>query len=218
MPTRSFPARGRRTLLHCALSATLAATFSGLANAASTQSLSQRLAADPRAATAASMTFEQRAAFARDYGFARLMPHAQGATLTVSNCNDAGAGSLRAAVAAAGSGDTIDATQLTCGTITLSTGSIAVAVDDLTINGPGPDALVISNGAKYGRVFNHAGTGALTLTGMHIYHGVVSSAATESGTKGGCVYSNGAVNLGNAFDPANRASGVIVSGCSAIAK
>jgi len=218
MPTRSFPTRGRRTPRHCALSIALAAAFGGMIHAASAQSLLQRLAADPRAADLFALDFDQRLAFARDYGLDRLLPHTQGATIPVANCNDAGGGSLRAAVAAAASGDTIDATHLTCGTITLSTGSIAIAVDDLTINGPGPNALVVRNGAKYGRVFNHAGGGALSLTGMHVYHGVVSSSATESGTKGGCIYSNGAVNLGNAFDPANRAQGVIVSGCSAIAK
>jgi len=218
MATLSIPATRRRALRHCALPAALAGAFGAMIPAASAQSLLQRLATDPRAADFAALDFNQRLAFARDYGLDRLLPHTQGAPIPVANCNDAGAGSLRAAVAAASSGDTIDATQLSCGTITLSTGSIAISVDDLTINGPGPDALVVRNGAKYGRVFNHAGSGALTLTGMHVYHGVVASGATESGTKGGCIYSNGAVNLGNAFDPANRAQGVIVSGCSAIAK
>jgi len=220
MPTRPFPTRDRRAPRHCALPAALAAALGGMVHAASAPSptLLQRLASDPRAAHLDALDFDQRLAFARDYGLDRLLPHTQGATISVANCNDAGAGSLRAAVAAAGSGDTVDATQLTCGTISLSTGSIAISVDDLTINGPGPDALLVRNGAKYGRVFNHAGSGALNLTGMHVYHGVVSSAATESGTKGGCIYSNGAVNLGNAFAPTNRAQGVIVSGCSAIAK
>ena len=50
---------------------------------------------------------------------------------TVTNCDDDGAGSLRAAIAAASSGDTIDLTALACSTISLTTGFIGVAEDDL---------------------------------------------------------------------------------------
>jgi len=219
MPTSSPIAARRSALRHRALPAALAALFGGIVHAAAASSpgLWQQLALDPRARHADTLDFDERLALARDYGLERLVPHAQGATIAVANCNDAGAGSLRAAVAAASNGDTIDASHLGCSKITLSTGSIAIAVDDLTIRGPGPDQLLVTNGAKYGRVFNHAGNGSLTLMGMHVHHGVVSPGATESGTNGGCIHSNGAVNLGNPFAPANRAQGVIVSGCTAMA-
>src|SRR5262249_46061722 len=62
---------------------------------------------------------------------------AAAATLPVTNCNDAGGGSLRAAMAAAHSGDTVDMTGLTCGKISLATGELNVPVDNLTLQGPG---------------------------------------------------------------------------------
>src|SRR5690242_1984187 len=62
------------------------------------------------------------------------VPHA---IRSVSNCDDDGPGSLRAAVAVAVSGDTISLAALGCSTITLTTGHIAVAQDDLAIEGPG---------------------------------------------------------------------------------
>lgn len=67
-----------------------------------------------------------------------------GATLTVTNNPDSGAGSLRAQTAAAAAGDTIDFSIT--GTITLT--SELVIGKDLTIAGPGAKAskLVISGG------------------------------------------------------------------------
>src|SRR5438067_1633124 len=62
-------------------------------------------------------------------------------TLTVLNLGDGGPGSLRAAVAAANPGDTID--FAVSGTLTLTTGEIAVT-KDLTITGPGAGVLSIS--------------------------------------------------------------------------
>ena len=50
---------------------------------------------------------------------ARMCAGVRGA-LAVSNCNDAGPGSLRAAAEAALSGDVIDLTALACSTITLT--------------------------------------------------------------------------------------------------
>lgn len=142
---------------------------------------------------------------------------AQAATQMVTNCNDAGSGSLRAAIAAAGSGDVVDATALTCSTISLSTGALPVTVKNLTVSGAGPDRLTVTNGAKYGRVFRHEGNGTLTLKGMTISSGAVSPAGTEPGIRGGCIYSKGAVTLGNIFVPTDEASGVVVSDCTAVA-
>jgi hypothetical protein len=71
---------------------------------------------------------------------------------TVTNCNDAGTGSLRAAVTAAGEGDLIDMRGLTCGTIFLDTGAIVIRVRDLGITGPGYSRLTV-NGRARGQVF-----------------------------------------------------------------
>ena len=106
-------------------------------------------------------------------------------TLDVTNCDDDGAGSLRAAVGAAVSGDTIDLTALACGTITLTTGFIAVPQDDLTVLGPGAAALSIDGGAQYG-VLRHSGSGTLSLSGLAFAHGHHESATAP---RGGCLYS-----------------------------
>lgn len=141
---------------------------------------------------------------------------ANAALRQVTNCNDSGSGSLRAAITASMSGDVVDATGLTCSTISLNTGSLAVTVNNLTVVGAGSSRLTVKNGAKYGRVFRHAGTGVLSLEGMTITGGMVSSIATEAGTQGGCIYSKGTVNLGNPSDASDWTSGVVVSNCTAV--
>jgi hypothetical protein len=89
--------------------------------------------------------------------FALAAPEAL--AITVSNCNDHGSGSLRAAVGSAASGDTVDMSALGCGVITLTTGGIQVTVDDLTLQGPGADKLAITgkNGSviETNRIINH---------------------------------------------------------------
>jgi hypothetical protein len=70
-------------------------------------------------------------------------------TLTVTNTNDSGMGSLRQAVIDANPGDTITFTVPLPGTITLTGG--AISIGDLTIMGPGsladlPDQLYQSRG------------------------------------------------------------------------
>ena len=80
-----------------------------------------------------------------------------GAVLPVTSCADDGsAGTLRSVILAAGENDTIDMTALACGTITLTQGVIDISVlgdhpiNNLTLAGPGRDALVIdANGARF---------------------------------------------------------------------
>ena len=64
----------------------------------------------------------------------------QAATVTVTNTNDSGPGSLRQALADANDGDTI--TFAVSGTITLTSGGLPVT-KNLTISGPGADQLSI---------------------------------------------------------------------------
>lgn len=140
-------------------------------------------------------------------------PAAFAAPIPVTNCNDSGTGSLRAAVAAAASGDTIQASGLAgvCSKITLKTGDIAVGVNNLTIVGPGVKQLDVSalydNGAglthQYrNRIFTHSGTGTLTLKNLHVSDGYVDE---NIGARGGCIRSSGTVAIDHAE----------VSGCTA---
>lgn len=112
----------------------------------------------------------------------------QAATLRASNCNDAGAGSLRAAITAAASGDTIDLTRLTCSRILLTSGQLVVPQNDLTIAGKGRFDLTI-DGNRVGRVFSHRGVGTLHLDRMSVANGRV--AVSDFGAAvGGCISAN----------------------------
>ena len=118
-------------------------------------------------------------------------------TITVSTCADAGAGSLRDAVATAVSGDTIDfSATLGCSTISLSSGAITIGqggdgqpIVNLAIDGPGRNALTIDGGYA-DRVLVHdvGATGALTIAGLKLQHGFTDG-------DGGCILSDGSVNL-----------------------
>src|SRR5581483_9222072 len=108
-------------------------------------------------------------------------PAALAGSVFVTNCNDAGAGSLRGAVAAAADGDTVDATGLAgvCSTITLKTGEIVVGQNNLTIQGPGRSALTLTalyfNGVTFHqypyRIFHHTGAGTLAIESLSMFKG-----------------------------------------------
>ncbi|HEX5122200.1 MAG TPA: choice-of-anchor Q domain-containing protein [Rhodanobacteraceae bacterium] len=105
------------------------------------------------------------------------------ATLPVTSCLDDGSpGTLRAVVASAASGDTVDMSELACGTITLATGQINVYVADLTLQGPGQSALTI-DGNHAGRVLAAYALGTLTLADLTVANGYQTSPAY-----GGCIY------------------------------
>jgi hypothetical protein len=110
----------------------------------------------------------------------------------VLNCDDSGAGSLRAVIGSnqTQSGDAIDLSQLTCGTISLSTGAIAVPQADLALIGPGRESLVIS-AANASRLLDH-GSGTLSLEHLTLASGTYDSAGNASG---GCVRSMGTIYL-----------------------
>lgn len=112
--------------------------------------------------------------------------------VAVTTCDDDGPGSLRATIAAAVSGDTVDLGALTCGTISLTTGFIGVAQDDLTLIGPGAANLAIDAGSTSG-VLRHTGTGTLAIAGLTISHGQYAG----STPLGGCLYSAANIDLTN---------------------
>jgi hypothetical protein len=95
---------------------------------------------------------------------------AQAATITVTNTNDSGAGSLRQAMADAVNGDTIDFGVT--GTITLITGELLVN-KNVTLNGPGSDHLIV-DGNHASRVFHVSGGVTATIAGLTITNGSAS--------------------------------------------
>ena len=117
--------------------------------------------------------------------------NAHAATITVTNCNDSGAGSLRSAVASAASGDTIDMSTLTCRGIDLTSGAIAITQRDLSLDG-GPSNLMKVDAGRRSSVFRHSGTGWLRIRRMNIANGFYSSSIDSYG---GCLYSAGKIEL-----------------------
>jgi len=108
-------------------------------------------------------------------------------SVIVTNCNDSGTGSLRAAAAVAPSGGTIDLRGLRCSVVSLQ-GQILLPQHDLRLLGH--QSLTI-DANRNGRVFQHTGTGKLYISGLTLANGLdfVQSAA------GGCLRSAGDVEL-----------------------
>lgn len=117
-------------------------------------------------------------------------------TQTVGNCNDSGSGSLRTAIANAAEGDTIDMSQLSCSTITLTSGALPIHVNNLTILGLGQQSLTVDAGRQLG-IFEHYGNGTLAISDLTLANGYYGL--------GGCVSSLGSVAL----------TRVTVTGCTA---
>jgi hypothetical protein len=109
----------------------------------------------------------------------------------VTSCDDAGPGTLREAFTNAVSGDVIDASTLSCGTITLATGAMATTADDLTVQGPGASALTIDAGGLSG-VLEHDGVGTLTIEGLTVTNGYIVGQDFHGGA---CVLSAGSVTV-----------------------
>jgi predicted outer membrane repeat protein len=107
-----------------------------------------------------------------------------GATITVTNTNNDGAGSLRQAIvdANASGGDTIDFSLAYPATIALT--SALTVRKSLTISGPGASRLFISE-TQPDRVFDIDGQVTVTISGVTIQNG------SRQGANGGGIYSRG---------------------------
>ena len=130
---------------------------------------------------------------------------AHAATITVTNTNDSGLGSLRQALHDANDGDTI--TFVVTGTIVL-TSEVLVIDNDVTISGPGANRLSINgNQAGYGCVFGIADNNTVTISGLTITNGlcgIYSDHATL--TVSNCIVSDniafGGISIDNQNGPA----------------
>ncbi|MGA3171480.1 MAG: choice-of-anchor Q domain-containing protein [Chthoniobacteraceae bacterium] len=139
---------------------------------------------------------------------AASLSSAFGTVLTLSSTADSGAGTLRAAITTAQSGDTIDATQLT-GTIALTSGSLAI-LDSIAIQGPGADLLSVSGDAS--TIFIVSGSASVSISGLAITTG---SAAFGGGiVTGGTLALTDCAIVGNTA--ANAGGGIYNTGALTI--
>jgi uncharacterized repeat protein (TIGR01451 family) len=160
-------------------------------------------------------------------------------TVTVTNTNDSGPGSLRQAIADAQPGDTVEFALGLPATITLTSGGLSIT-KPLTIAGPGPELLAVS-GNDASRVFRvHKPRGAtqmaVSLSGLTIRDGnvvhfgdggglwndqdlILADVAFHSNVaeRGGAMYNaGGSATLTNVSFHGNRASqkgGGMYNGC-----
>ena len=103
-------------------------------------------------------------------------------TITVTNGNDSGPGSLRQALADVNDGDTIN--FAVTGTIGLTSGELLVT-KSITISGPGAESLAVNGNAK-SRVFHIASGQTVNISGLTITNGHVSDS-------GGGIYNDHAM-------------------------
>lgn len=101
------------------------------------------------------------------------------ATITVSNTDDSGAGSLRQAIADAVSGDVIDCSGIS-GTIVLTSGQLTIN-KSLTINGPGADLLEVSGNKTFRVIQIFAGSYNVIISGLTICNGKATGSTAEGG-------------------------------------
>lgn len=160
--------------------------------------VAQFLAANPgltKRGLSLQQVMEEAAAKVRAAQAARSdAPNRPAGTIAVTSCEDGGTGTLREAFTNAVTGDVIDLTGLECSTITLATGALITAVDDLTIQGPGAGALAIDAGGASG-VMAHYGAGTLTVEGVTVSNGRIEGYAYHGGA---CLLSSGSITVNDA--------------------
>ena len=108
------------------------------------------------------------------------------ATITVTNTNDSGTGSLRQALAGANNGDTIIFSVTTPATITVTSGALVVN-KSITITGPGANQLSV-NGNAASTVFSIASGTVVTISNLTVTNGMGSVSNQDNGLSGGGIY------------------------------
>jgi hypothetical protein len=126
---------------------------------------------------------------------------------TVTNLNDAGAGSLRQAIIDTSSGGTVDFQPGLSGTITLTTGELPIA-KDLTISGPGAGVITVS-GNQLLRVFEIDAGFTVDISGLTIAKGLRSGPGIS---EGGGIYNVGTLTIANSTLTGNVAYAYTISG------
>src|SRR6476646_10297578 len=126
----------------------------------------------------------------------------QAATITVTNTNDSGAGSLRQAIANANHGDRIQF-GIT-GTMILTTGELLVD-KSVTISGPGAASLTV-DGNGTGRVFHVSSGVTAAIAGLTITNGVDWTEAPLTNAGGGINNHSGTLTITNSTFSENWAA------------
>jgi hypothetical protein len=123
------------------------------------------------------------------------------ATITVATLNDSGPGSLRAALASAADGDTVNFSVT--GTITLTSGELLVN-KSLAILGPGPANLALDGNAA-SRVLRIAPSNTVTIADLTVTNGRIS-ASFPDGYGGGLYNDRSTLTLSNCTLHGNSAA------------
>ncbi|WNM57809.1 DUF4347 domain-containing protein [Candidatus Nitrospira allomarina] len=122
------------------------------------------------------------------------------ATFTVTNTNDAGAGSLRQAIIDANAAPGTDTIIIPTGTYVLTTGQLQIN-DHVIITGAGATTTIIDGNANE-RVFETTGSSTTTMSGITIQNG------RESGNGAGVYVNNSSIlNLSDAILTNNNGTG-----------
>ncbi len=124
---------------------------------------------------------------------------ARAAPITVTSANDSGGGSLRAAITAASSGDTIGFAPALGDTILLTSGPLVVTGKTLTITGPA-GGITISGGTSV-QVMTIDATSNVTLSNLTITDGFLSVLG------GGAVANAGTLTVKNCTFSHNQTTG-----------
>ena len=128
---------------------------------------------------------------------------ARAATITVTNTNDSGAGSLRQALTDTLDGDTIN--FAVTGTIGLTSGELLVN-KSVTISGPGPGSLTVDGNAN-SRVFHIGSDKTVSIFGLTITDGNASGNYPDD--RGAGIYNDHAtLTLSNCTISDNSAAGI----------
>lgn len=131
-------------------------------------------------------------------------------TLTVTNDNDSGSGSLRGALAVAVAGDTIKFARSAYGTITLSSGPLQVA-SSVTIDGPGAKDITINGNNSFQDLMVDANITA-TISGLTVTGGQGPATYPYGG---GGIFNDGTLTVANCVITSNSGEvggGILNSG------